>query len=38
MSHDHSHHRDHDEGPPSEYEITSRAMQELLIEKGVISA
>ena len=38
MSHDHSHDQEHDEGPPSEYEIMSRAMQELLIEKGVISA
>jgi nitrile hydratase alpha subunit len=27
-----------DEGPPSEYEIASRAMQELLEEKGVITA
>jgi nitrile hydratase len=38
MSHDHKHDRAQDEGPPSEYEIMSRAMQELLIEKGVISA
>jgi nitrile hydratase len=38
MSHDHSHDRDHDAGPPSEYEIMSRAMQELLVEKGVITA
>src|SRR5712691_9600734 len=38
MSHDHPHDRAHDEGPPSEYEIMSRAMQELLIEKGVITA
>ena len=38
MSHDHSHDKEHDEGPPSEYEIMSRAMQELLVEKGVISA
>ena len=42
MSHDHDHHkahgRDFDEGPPSEYEIVSRAIQELLVEKGVISA
>src|SRR6266850_1105020 len=38
MSHDHSHDRDHDEGPPSEYEIMSRAMQEILVEKGAITA
>jgi nitrile hydratase alpha subunit len=44
MSHDHdhphdkAHGRDFDEGPPSEYEIMSRAMQELLEAKGVISA
>ncbi|HUQ77166.1 MAG TPA: nitrile hydratase subunit alpha [Burkholderiales bacterium] len=44
MSHDHdhdhakAHDRSHDEGPPSEYEIMSRAMQELLEEKGVITA
>ena len=38
MSHDHKHDNEHDEGPPSEYEIMSRAMQELLVEKGVISA
>jgi nitrile hydratase len=36
--HDHSHDRSHDDGPPSEYEIMSRAMQELLVEKGVITA
>ena len=43
--HDHDHdHGEHapigeqDEGPPSEFEIMSRAMQELLEEKGVISA
>ena len=41
--HDHDH-DDHapveelDEGPPSEYEIMSRAMQELLEKKGVITA
>jgi len=44
---DHGHdsgHDDHaamnvkDEGPPSEYEIMSRAMQELLEEKGLITA
>src|SRR5258708_17362935 len=38
MSHDNSHDKAHDEGPPSEYEIMSRAMQELLVAKGVISA
>jgi nitrile hydratase alpha subunit len=37
-SHDHRHDHEHDEGQPSEYEILSRAMQELLVEKGVISA
>lgn len=45
--HDHDHDHEHDahepindkdEGPPSEYEIMSRAMQELLEEKGVITA
>lgn len=36
--HDHSHDRSFDDGPPSEYEIMSRAMQELLIERGVITA
>jgi nitrile hydratase len=42
--HDHEHPHDHaapaadDEGPPSEYEIMSRAMQELLEEKGLITA
>jgi nitrile hydratase len=46
MSHDHHDHRHHDkahgrdfdEGPPSEYEVMSRAMQELLEAKGVITA
>jgi nitrile hydratase alpha subunit len=47
MSHDHHHHPhrhppasgpDHDSGPPSEHEIMSRAMQELLEEKGVLTA
>ena len=38
MSHDHKHDSERDEGPPSEYEIMSRAMQELLIAKGVVSA
>ena len=43
-SHDHEHPHDHaapaadDNGPPSEYEIMSRAMQELLEEKGLITA
>ena len=45
--HDHEHDHDHDdhapvneaaEGPPSEFEIMSRAMQELLEAKGVITA
>src|SRR6476661_8190181 len=41
---DHDHHDDHapvnehDDGPPGEFEIMSRAMQELLEEKGVVSA
>lgn len=44
MSHDHDHGhspargRDHEEGPPSEHEVLSRAMQELLEEKGVLTA
>lgn len=42
MSHDHrhppAHGRDHEAGLPSEHEILSRAMQELLEEKGVITA
>src|SRR5512143_3926854 len=29
---------EHDNGPPSEYEIMSRAMQELLEEKGLVTA
>ena len=44
--HDHDHDHDHDdhapqqdaEGPPSRFEIMSRAMQELLEEKGLITA
>lgn len=36
--HDHSRDRSFDDGPPSEYEIMSRAVQELLIERGVITA
>jgi nitrile hydratase alpha subunit len=38
MSHDHEHPHDKQEGPPSECEIMSRAMQELLEAKGVVSA
>ena len=38
MNHDHAHDSSHDDGPPSEYEIMSRALQELLVEKGVITA
>ena len=42
MSHDHHHPpargRDHESGPPSEHEILSRAMQELLEEKGILTA
>jgi nitrile hydratase alpha subunit len=42
MSPDHRHPpatgRDYDSGPPSEHEIMSRAMQELLEERGVITA
>ena len=42
MSHGHRHPpasgRDHDSGPPREHEVMSRAMQELLEEKGVITA
>ena len=44
--HDHGHDHDHDdhapqehaEGPPSEFELVSRAMQELLEAKGVVTA
>ena len=36
MSHDHAH--TEEEGPPSEHEIMSRAMQELLEEKGILTA
>jgi len=36
--HDHSHDRSFEDGSPSEYEIMSRAMQELLVERGVITA
>ena len=40
MSHDHPHSHDesHDSGPPSEHEVMSRAMQELLEEKNLITA
>jgi len=38
MNHDHANDSSHDDGPPSEYEIMSRALQELLVEKGVITA
>ena len=38
MNHDHAHDSSQDDGPPSEYEIMSRALQELLVEKGVITA
>ena len=38
MSHDHPHPHPEDEGPPCEHEIMSRAMQELLEEKGLLSA
>ena len=38
QDHDHSVDPSFDQGPPSEWEILSRAMQELLIEKGVITA
>ncbi len=46
-AHDHGHDHDHDDhapvnehdnGPPGEYEIMSRAMQELLEQKGLITA
>lgn len=36
--HDHAPTNEHDDGPPGEYEIMSRAMQELLEEKGHITA
>ncbi|HUP93945.1 MAG TPA: nitrile hydratase subunit alpha [Burkholderiales bacterium] len=39
--HDHDDHapvNEHDNGPPGEFEIMSRAMQELLEEKGVVTA
>jgi nitrile hydratase len=36
--HDHAPVTEQDDGPPSEYEIMSRAMQELLESKGVLTA
>ena len=36
--HDRPHDRSFEDGPPSEYELLSRAMQELLEAKGVITA
>ncbi len=38
--HDHPHapRKDHDSGPASPYEVMERALRELLIEKGVLSA
>ena len=38
MSHAHPHPHGEDEGPPSEHEIMSRALQELLEEKGLVTA
>ena len=40
MTHDHDHDHPHaqNEGPPCEHEIMSRAMQELLEEKGILTA
>ena len=38
MTHEHAHPHPEDEGPPSEHEIMSRAMQELLEEKGLVTA
>ena len=38
MSHAHPHDPARDDGPPSEHEILSRALQELLEEKGVLTA
>ena len=37
MSHSHDH-PDDERGPPSDHEVLSRAMQELLEEKGVVTA
>src|SRR3954469_605080 len=36
--HDHAPINEQDDGPPGEYEIMSRAMQELLEEKGIVTA
>jgi len=36
--HDHAPINEHDDGPPGEYEIMSRALQELLEEKGHITS
>ena len=38
MGHHHLHDPARDDGPPSEHEILSRAMQELLEEKGLLTA
>jgi nitrile hydratase alpha subunit len=38
MTHDHPHPHEEDEGPASEHEIMSRAIQELLEEKGILTA
>jgi nitrile hydratase len=38
MSHDHRHDPAKDEWPPGEHEILSRALQELLEERGVLTA
>src|SRR6185369_16240762 len=38
MSDAHAHDHAQEEGPPSEHEILSRALQELLEEKGVLTA
>src|SRR3954462_2433359 len=35
---DHAPATEHDDGPPGEFEIMSRAMQELLEDKGVVTA
>jgi nitrile hydratase len=37
MTHDHAHDHEESEGPPGEHEILSRAMQELLEQKGLIT-
>jgi nitrile hydratase alpha subunit len=38
MSHDHPHGHEEDERAPCEHEVMSRAMQELLEEKGILTA